>query len=121
MHKFRDDYKFKWLFSRKIYDIGRTEFDAGFSKTGLHLPEVIDQLNKERSVVSALSSDVIKAQYEQDMVLNKFLRGVERVKTNNIRLKVNLFTILIDSLVHWNIVKKVYVKVLSGYLKTVFK
>ena len=121
IYEFRDDYNFKWLFSRDKYDIGKTEFGPEFSKLGISLPEIIEQLKQQRCEVSALSLGVIHSQYEQDMVLEKFLDSIDRVGVNNVHLKVNFLTIFLDSVVHWHLVKKVIGSVLGGYLKIVFK
>lgn len=119
--EFRDDYKFKWLFSREKYDIGRTEFGAEFSSMGKHLPDIIEQVKKQRGEVSELSLRVVSSQYDQDVVLGKFLSAIDRVATSATSLRVNFLTIFIDSVVHWGFVKKVFRGAFISYLKTIFR
>jgi hypothetical protein len=122
IYKYREDYKFKWLFSSEKYHIGKYEFGEEYSKEGMHLSEILEQVKRQRKQVSDLSLEVVREQYEQDIVLNKFLLAVDRTQVNKNQLKINFLTILLDSLVHWRpLVRKIYGSVIRGYLKSVFK
>lgn len=121
IYEFKSGYKFKWLFTRDKYDVGKTEFNAEFSGRGITLAETIEQVIKQRSLMSELSYDVVSSQYDQNLVLEKFQKAIVRVEASNLCLRVNFITLFVDSLVHWQLAKKVFRVSLVRYIKILLR
>jgi len=119
LSKFRDDYKFKWLFQRDIYDIGRTEYDSVFSQTGFSLPEVMDELKNNRKQLSKLCLEVVSEQYDQNLLYKKYLGALEHAGNNQLKLKSNTMTLIIDMIVHWKLFKSFLVVSMKKYFRNI--
>lgn len=97
--------------------MGRTDFDYSFASEGYTMEDIVNQLQTSRSELSIKSKEVIDFQYESDIVFNKFLSAVERVKNKNPTLKINLVTLLVDVVVHRELFKNIYRNLLSNYIR----
>ncbi|MBJ7537803.1 hypothetical protein [Marinomonas transparens] len=118
---FRSNYKFKWIFDRDDYDVGRTFFDENFSSRGVTFSEIVDSMEYRRGYLSKSSFLVIKGQYNSNFIIRKMVRAIELSDVNIINIKFNGITLLIDYIVHFRLIIKAPILFLKGFIKGIFK
>lgn len=109
MEKMPEDYKYKWLFERPSYDVGRVSFSADFSIDGDSFLEVVRKLKYDRENLSKKSRKVVIEQYSKRSFFNKLSDNIESIQVTAHK-NVNVFTYAFDFVVHY--------RLLVNYLKS---
>ncbi|BCK18638.1 glycosyltransferase family 4 protein [Vibrio cholerae] len=108
INKMREGYRFKWLFKRPSYDIGRTEFDEDFSNIGSNLHDILLDVIHRRSEISIKCKNVVLNSFDSSEVINKIRHAFTKANASTRDVKLNWFTFFVDLIVCRVVLSKIF-------------
>ena len=95
--KYPSSYKFKWIFERPEYDVGRTIIDDSFYY-GSTFKQLIGSLISHPEEISTSCSNAVMKQYSDEVIINKFSNACNNL--SEFSASFTMFSFFVDVIVN---------------------